>query len=158
MAEESVDELIRQLEMLCVWEDTLLQQIIQARARESQQGQGTNGTDREAVRYYIGDRVRITNPTCSLIGRPVTDRDWVGTVTKITRKSVFLQTDNGINTNCAPENLHQRLENVNHVWLICHILQQFYLNFVTRVCQFVIFFLSKTWAQKSNTLLQTCSM
>jgi hypothetical protein len=40
----------------------------------------------------------------------------------------------------------------------CHILQQFCLNFVTRVCQFVIFFLSKTWAQKSNTLLQTCSM
>jgi hypothetical protein len=52
---------------------------------------------------------------------------------------------------------HQRPENVN-VRLICHILQQFCLNFVTRVCQFVIFFLSKTQFQKSNTLLQTCSM
>jgi hypothetical protein len=35
--------------------------------------------------------------------------------------------------------LHQRPENVN-VQLICHILQQFCLNFVTRVCQFIIFF------------------
>jgi hypothetical protein len=108
MAEESVDELIRQLETLRVQEDTLLQQIIQARARESQQGHGRNGADREAARYYIGDRVRITNPSHSLISRPVTDIDWVGTVTKITRKRVFLQTDNGVNTNRAPENL-QRL-------------------------------------------------
>jgi hypothetical protein len=106
MAKESVNELIRQLEMLRVQEDTLLRQIIQARARESQQGHGTNGADREAARYYIGDCVRITNPTRGLIGRPVTDRDWVGTVTNITRKRVFLQTDNGINsTNRAPENL-----------------------------------------------------
>jgi hypothetical protein len=86
MAEESVDELIRQLETLRIQEDTLLRQIIQARARESQQRQDTDG----------------------LIGRPVTDRDRVGTVTKITRKRVFLQTDNGVNTNRAPENL-QRL-------------------------------------------------
>jgi hypothetical protein len=76
--------------------------------KKSQQGQGTNGADREAARYYIGDRVRITNPMCSLIGRPVANQDWVRTVTKITRKRVFLQTDNGINTNRAPENL-QRL-------------------------------------------------
>ena len=105
MAEESVDELIRQLETLRIQEDTLLWQIIRARARESQQGQGTDGADREAARYYIGDRVRITNPTRGLIGRPVTDRDRVGTVTKITRKRVFLQTDNGLNTNCVPGNL-----------------------------------------------------
>lgn len=105
MAEESVDELIRQLETLRVREDTLLRQIIRARARESQQEQGTSGADREAARYYIGDRVRIVNPTRGLIGRPVTDRDRIGTVTKITRKRVFLQTDNGVNTNRAPENL-----------------------------------------------------
>jgi hypothetical protein len=98
MAKQSMDELIQQLEMLRVQEDTLLWQIIQARVRESQQGHGTNGT-RETARYYIGDCVRITNPTHGLIGRPVTDRDRVGTVTKITRKRVFLQTDNGINTN-----------------------------------------------------------
>jgi hypothetical protein len=107
MAKESVDKLIRQLEMIRVQEDTLLQQIIQARARESQQGHGTNGADIEAARYYIGDRIRITNPMRGLIGRPVTDQDQVGTVTKITRKRVFLQTDNGINTNRAPENLQQ---------------------------------------------------
>jgi hypothetical protein len=108
MAKESVDELIQQLETLRVREDTLLRQIIQARARESQQGHGTNGANREAARYYIGDCLRITNPTRGLISRPVTDRDRVGTVTKITRKRVFLQTDNGVNTNRAPENL-QRL-------------------------------------------------
>jgi hypothetical protein len=64
-----------------------------------------NGADREAARHYIGDRVRITNPMRGLIGRPVIDRDRVRTVTKITRKRVFLQTDNGVNTNRAPENL-----------------------------------------------------
>jgi cell division septum initiation protein DivIVA len=37
MVEESIDELIRQLEALRVREDTLVQQIIQARARENQQ-------------------------------------------------------------------------------------------------------------------------
>jgi hypothetical protein len=105
---KNLDKLIQQLETLRVQEDTLLRQIIQARARESQQGHSKNGS-REAARYYIGDRVRITNPTRGLIGRPVTDRDRVGTVTKITRKRVFLQTDNGVNTNNrAPENL-QRL-------------------------------------------------
>jgi hypothetical protein len=57
MAKESINELIQQLEMLHVREDTLLGQIIQARARESQQGQGTNGAYREAARYYIGDRI-----------------------------------------------------------------------------------------------------
>jgi hypothetical protein len=61
MAEESVDELIRQLEMLRVREDTLLWQIIQARARESQQGHGTNSADREAARYYIGEKWLFRN-------------------------------------------------------------------------------------------------
>jgi hypothetical protein len=91
--------------MLCIQEDTLLRQIIQARVRESQQGHSTNGANREAARYYIGDRIQITNPTRGLIGRPVTDQDRVRTVTKITRKRVFLQTNNGVNTNRAPENL-----------------------------------------------------
>jgi hypothetical protein len=73
MAEESVDELIRQLETLRVQEDTLLRQIIQARVRESQQGHGRNGADREAARYYIRDHIRIMNPMHGLISRPVTD-------------------------------------------------------------------------------------
>ena len=107
MVEESVDELIRQLETLRVREDTLLRQIIRARARESQQEQGNSGADGEAARYRIGDRVRITNQSRGLIGRAVTERDRVGTVTKITRKRVFLQTDNGANTNRAPENLRR---------------------------------------------------
>jgi hypothetical protein len=54
MAEESVDELIQQLEMLRVQEDTLLRQIIQARARESQQGHGTNGADRGSQILHRG--------------------------------------------------------------------------------------------------------
>jgi hypothetical protein len=40
MAEESINKLIRQLEMLCVWEDTLLWQIIQARAKKKPTGTG----------------------------------------------------------------------------------------------------------------------
>jgi hypothetical protein len=110
MVEESVEELIRQLEALRVREDTLVQQIIQARARENQQQEQNTGAgvDRAAADYRIGDRVRIVNQSRGLIGKaPVTECDWVGTVTKITRKRVFLRTDNGTNTNRAPENLRQ---------------------------------------------------
>jgi cell division septum initiation protein DivIVA len=109
MVEESIDELIRQLEALRVREDTLVQQIIQARARENQQQEQNTGTrvDRAAADYRIGDCIRIVNQSCGLIGKAVTKRDWVGTVTKITRKRVFLRTDNRTNTNGAPENLRQ---------------------------------------------------
>jgi hypothetical protein len=61
--------------------------------------------DGAAAGYQIGDRVRITNQSRNLIGKAVTERDWVGTVIKITRKRVFLRTDNGTNTNRAPKNL-----------------------------------------------------
>jgi cell division septum initiation protein DivIVA len=109
MVEESVDELIQQLEALRVQEDTLVQQIIQARARENQQQeQNTSaGVDRVAADYGIGDRIRIVNQSHGLIGKAVTKCDWVRTVTKITRKRVFLRTDNGTNTNRAHENLWQ---------------------------------------------------
>jgi hypothetical protein len=97
MVEESIDELIRQLEALRIREDTLLQQIIQARARENQQQEQdtSTGADRAAAGYRIGDRIRITNQSRGLIGKAVTECDWVGTVTKIMRKRVFLRTDNG---------------------------------------------------------------
>jgi hypothetical protein len=70
MAEESVDELIQQLETLCVQEDTLLRQIIQARARESQQGQGTNGADREADNFRMNTRSGRYGATYSMVGLP----------------------------------------------------------------------------------------
>jgi hypothetical protein len=60
-----------------------------------------------AADYRIGDHVRIVNQSHGLIGKAVTKRDQVGTVTKIMRKGVFLRTDNGMNTNRAPENLWQ---------------------------------------------------
>jgi hypothetical protein len=109
MAEESVDELILQLERLRIQEDALLRQIVRARARESQTRQETSstGADSEAANYRIGDRVRVTNQSRGILGRQVTDRDCVGTVTKITKKRVFLRTDNGTNTNRAPENLRR---------------------------------------------------
>lgn len=108
MAEDSVDELILQLERLRVREDALLRQIVQARARESQERQeNSTGADSEAASYRIGDRVRVTNQSRGILGRQVTDRDRVGTVTKITKKRVFLRTDNGTSTNRAPENLRR---------------------------------------------------
>jgi hypothetical protein len=109
MVQESIDELIRQLEALHVQEDTLVQQIIQVRARENQQQeQNTSaGVDRVAADYRIGDHVRIVNQSRGLISKAVTKCDRVGTVTKITRKRVFLRTDNGTNTNGAPKNLWQ---------------------------------------------------
>jgi cell division septum initiation protein DivIVA len=125
MVEESIDELIQHLEALRVREDTLVQQIIQARARENQQQEKNTGTrvDRAAADYWIGDCIRIVNQSRGLIGKAVTECDRVGTVTKIMRKRVFLQTDNGMNTNCAPENCdsyHDWWE-----WPRCHRNQQY---------------------------------
>jgi hypothetical protein len=58
MAEDSIDELILQLERLRVQEDALLHQIVQARARENQGRQGTStGADSEAASYRIGNQV-----------------------------------------------------------------------------------------------------
>jgi hypothetical protein len=108
MAEDSVDELILQLERLRVQEDALLRQIVQARARESQERQeNSTGADSEAASYRIGDRVRVTNQSRGILGRQATERDRVGTVIKITKKRVFLRTDNGTSTNRAPENLRR---------------------------------------------------
>jgi hypothetical protein len=60
-----------------------------------------------AADYRIGDRIRIVNQSRGLIGKAVTEHDQVRTVTKIMRKRVFLRTDNGTNTNRAPEIMRQ---------------------------------------------------
>ena len=103
MQGESVDDVIRQLQALRLQEDRLLRCLVEAREREAQSAASPPNTGTAAFR--IGERVRITNIVKNPFGRPATDRDRVGTVTKITKKRVFLITDSGTVTNRSPSNL-----------------------------------------------------
>ena len=102
---QSIDELLQRLERLRIEEDQVLRQLLAARARETADA-ASNETDGTSTREFrIGDRVRITNAIRSPLGRPANEGDRVGTVTKVTRKRVFLVTGNGGSTNRAPTNL-----------------------------------------------------
>jgi len=108
MSEDSVDQLIRELEGLRVQEQAILRRLVAARARETRNPETRRSHTRDGTQvagFRIGDRVRITNEVRSPIGRRVNSRDRTGTVTKITRKRVFIQTDNGGSMNRAPTNL-----------------------------------------------------
>ena len=103
MSEDSVDQLIQELEGLRVQEQAILRRLVAARARETRNHETRRSHTRDETQvagFRIGDRVRITNEVRSPIGRRVNSRDRTGTVTKIT-----IQTDNGGSMNRAPTNL-----------------------------------------------------
>ena len=93
MARDDVDTLLRRLQDLRIQEDDIIRRIEVARADEAE----------TARPFAVGDRVKILN-NVRYFGLP-SARDRTGTVTKITAKRVFLQTDNGNETNRAPKNL-----------------------------------------------------
>jgi hypothetical protein len=106
MADDSVDSLIRQLEILRLDQESILRCLVAARAREACSGPSSSEHGiAGSHRFRIGDRVRITNEVRSPIGRQANEGDRTGTVTKIMRKRVFVRTDNGWGTNRAPSNL-----------------------------------------------------
>lgn len=102
---QTVDELLQRLERLRIEEDQVIRQLLAARAQETADA-ATSESDTTSTREFrVGDRVRIVNAVRGPIGRPVNEGDRVGTVTKVTRKRVFLLTGNGGTTNRAPTNL-----------------------------------------------------
>lgn len=108
MKTDSVDVLISRLEDLRIQEAAILRDLKAARLRESRE-KGDASCDRprptETTDYRIGDIVEITNKIKAPFGRSLNIGDRRGQVVKITRKRVFLQTENGSTTNRAPHNL-----------------------------------------------------
>jgi hypothetical protein len=94
MSDESVDELISQLERLRIQEETILRRLVAARARENRLREDTeNGT------FRVGSRVEITNHVCATFGRTVTINDRRARITKIMPTRIYFRT---VNRNSNP--------------------------------------------------------
>jgi hypothetical protein len=119
MSNESVDDLISQLETLRIQEASVLQRLVTARERETRartrSSQGARTTrDAEGEAFRIGDRVQVTNRVRVPIGRTVTINDRRATVTHITQTRIYFLTNNGNSTWRARTNLG--LVNDSEVW------------------------------------------
>ena len=110
---DTVAELIAQLESLRVQETDILQRLVAARTAESGTHISTTSEPQSIVHYKIGDAVYITSKIRTSFGRQLSLNDRKGTVTKLTKKRVFIRTNNGTNTNRAPENLRLLSKNTN---------------------------------------------
>jgi hypothetical protein len=110
MSEESVDDLINQLERLRIQEATILRRLVAARARETRRTEedAEDGTFRVGGRVEITDRVRIT------FGRNVNIDDRRAIITRITPTRIYFRTVNGHTTWRAESNL--RLVPRNETW------------------------------------------
>ena len=123
MSNESVDELISQLEAIRIKETDILQRLVAARERETRvrareartthQGTRTQ-SDRETESFIIGGRVQITNNVRLTFGRTATINDKRAVITKITPTRIYFRTVNGTNTWRSRTNL--RIVVTNEVW------------------------------------------
>ncbi len=108
MSNESVDELINQLESLRIQETIVLQRLIAARERESlatTQGGRTRGIDTETEPFRIGGRVQVTNRIRATFGRSATINDTRAYITRVSQTRVYFRTVNGNTTWRARTNL-----------------------------------------------------
>jgi hypothetical protein len=109
MSDESVDELINQLERLRIQEATVLRRLVAARARETRTTENTeDGT------FRVGGRVEITNHVRVVFGRNVNINDRRARITKISPTRIYFRTVNGTNTWRAESNL--RIVPSNENW------------------------------------------
>jgi hypothetical protein len=102
MADDELDEIIRELEGLRLRREQLLTRFTAVRERR-----GNQATEAPLV---VGDRVRITNRVRRPNGwppAPTDGTDQVGTVTRVTSTRVYVTTDTGINTWRAPTNVER---------------------------------------------------
>jgi hypothetical protein len=101
MSNESVDQLIAQLESLKLQETTILRKLVAARAQEN----SNRISEERAEVFSIGDTVLITNRVRTTSGHAPSSNDKTGIVTKITDKRVFFRTLSGTDTWRARHNL-----------------------------------------------------
>ena len=100
MADDELDEIIRELEGLRIRREQLLTRFTEVRERREDR--------RIDAPLIVGDRVRITNRVRRPDGWPPAPRDGtdqVGTVTRVTSTRVYITTDTGIHTWRAPTNV-----------------------------------------------------
>lgn len=99
--EESVEDLIRELETLSLRGTEVARRLRAARGREAA---GQRPPRHHGNVFQVNDRVRIANGI-TVLGRRATEADRRGTVTKITAERVRLLTDSGLVVRRAPHNL-----------------------------------------------------
>jgi hypothetical protein len=110
MSNESVDELISQLELLRIQETIVLQRLVAARERESRattRGNRTRGTsDTETEPFRAGGRVQLTNHIRLAFGRSATINDTQAYIKKVSQTRVYyFRTVSGDTTWRARSNL-----------------------------------------------------
>ena len=101
MADDELDQIIRELERLRIRREHLLARFTEVREHR----QRNEGVDAPLT---VGDRVRITNRVRRPNGWPPAprdDADRAGTVTRVTSTRVYITTDTGIATWRAPTNV-----------------------------------------------------
>jgi len=104
MPEETVDELLRQLEGLQLQEAQVIGKLKQARRKERLARVATGPDVRVDVPFAIGCIVEITNTVRPLHG-PITNKDRRGKVTKVTENRIYLITESGNHTWRVHKNL-----------------------------------------------------
>jgi hypothetical protein len=104
MADDEVDELVRELEGLRIRREELLTRLTEARRRRGARGFFVVGP----APLVVGERVRITNRVRRPAGWPPApndETDQVGVVTRVTATRIYVTTDTGINTWRAKTNV-----------------------------------------------------
>jgi hypothetical protein len=117
MSNDSVDDLINQLDQLRIQETNILQRLVTARERETRaRARETPARRQEAEddNFSFGDRIQITNKVRLSFGRAVTINDRRAIVTSTTPTRVYFRTVNGTNTWRARANLRKVRE--DEVW------------------------------------------
>jgi hypothetical protein len=103
MADNEIDEVVRELEGLRIRREQLLTRLTEVRRRR-----GTRAPAVAPAPLVVGERVRIANKVRRPNGWPPApndETDQVGVVTRITSTRVYIATDTGINTWRAPTNV-----------------------------------------------------
>jgi len=111
MSDNPLEELVQELRRLRInqrrLEDEnriLVRRINQLTARETEIRSTNEG-------FIIGDRVRITKPSCPGLSRqPNQTTDAIGTITRINLPWVYIQTDSGVKVQRYPKNIRRILE------------------------------------------------
>lgn len=104
MTEESVEELINQLETLRLQESRVIERLRAARAREAD----------PTTTFIVGNRVEVTNRITIPFGRAANINDRRAIITKVKPNQIYFRTLNGSSTWRARKNL--RIVPDNEVW------------------------------------------
>ena len=108
MSDRRVQQLTKRLLHLTLEREFLIGQIIALEAESDNTSILQANTN-----FKLGDHVFITNQISSQSGKRTTDKDQIGTVTKITTKRVGIRTDSGEYIIRAPNNISYLQETEN---------------------------------------------